>query len=85
VQFDHRLGAWLLAFLVPWFWMKARRLAPDARTRLALYLLLALLALQIALGIATLLLAVPVALGAAHQGGAVLLLGAALLLNHALR
>jgi cytochrome c oxidase assembly protein subunit 15 len=85
VQFDHRLGAWLLAFLVPWFWLKARRLAPDARTRLALYLLLALLALQIALGIATLLLAVPVALGAAHQGGAVLLLGAALLLNHALR
>jgi cytochrome c oxidase assembly protein subunit 15 len=85
VQFDHRLGAWLLAFLVPWFWLKARRLAPDARTRLALYLLLALLALQIALGIATLLLVVPVTLGAAHQGGAVLLLGAALLLNHALR
>ena len=37
------------------------------------------------LGIATLLLRVPVPLAAAHQGGAVLLLSAALLVNHALR
>ena len=44
-----------------------------------------MLALQIALGIGTLLLGVPITLAAAHQGGAVLLLGAALLVNHALR
>ncbi len=37
---------------------------------------------QIALGIATLLLAVPVALGAAHQGGALLLLTAMLAVAH---
>ena len=85
VQFDHRLGAWLLALLVPWFWWSARRAALGARAQLAVNLLLGMLVLQIALGIATLLLAVPVALGAAHQGGAVLLLGAALLTNHALR
>ena len=85
VQFDHRLGAWLLALFVPWFWFQAQRANLAPRARIAANLLFALLALQIALGIATLLLVVPIPLAAAHQGGAVLLLGAALLLNHALR
>jgi cytochrome c oxidase assembly protein subunit 15 len=84
VQFDHRLGAWLLAFLVPWFWLQAPRNALAPRARLAAHLLLGMLALQVALGIATLLLRVPIALAAAHQGGAVLLLTVALLANHAL-
>jgi cytochrome c oxidase assembly protein subunit 15 len=85
VQFDHRLGAWLLAVLVPWFWLKARRENPASRPRLAGNLLLGMAVLQISLGIATLLLLVPIPLAAAHQGGAVLLLTAALLVNHALR
>ncbi len=85
VQFTHRLGAWLLALLVPWFWLQARGEALTARARHAIWLLLGMLALQIALGIATLLLHVPVWLAAAHQGGAVVLLSAALLVNHALR
>ncbi len=85
VQFDHRLGAWLLALLVPWFWLKARREALAPRVRVSGNLLLGMLALQVALGIATLLLAVPIPLAAAHQGGAVLLFSAALLVNHALR
>jgi len=36
VQFDHRLIAWLLAFLVPWFWLQVRRAAapPRASSRL---------------------------------------------------
>ena len=85
VQFDHRLGAWLLALLVPWLWWKARREALTARANLAINLLFGMLALQIALGIATLLLLMPIPLAAAHQGGAVLLLGAALFANHALR
>ena len=85
VQFDHRLGAWLLALLLPWFWLSARREALTPRARLNLALLAGMLALQIALGIGTLLLVVPVPLAAAHQAGAVLLLTAALLANHALR
>jgi cytochrome c oxidase assembly protein subunit 15 len=84
VQFDHRIGAWLLAFLVPWLWWKVRTV-DDGRARLAAHLLLGMLAAQVTLGIATVLHAVPVALGAAHQGGAVLLLACALALNHALR
>lgn len=85
VQFDHRLGAWALALLVPWFWSRLRSGPAPARARLAGSVLLAAVAVQISLGIATLLLAVPVALGAAHQGGAMVVFGVLLWLNHELR
>jgi cytochrome c oxidase assembly protein subunit 15 len=85
VQFDHRLIAWLLAFLVPWFWLQIRRAAAPPRAKLAAHLLLVALAVQIALGIATLLLAVPVPLAAAHQAGALLVFSAALFAAHSLR
>lgn len=85
VQFDHRLFAWALAVLVPLLWIKVMR--SDVRTgvRRRAHALLAILVVQISLGISTLLLAVPVALGAAHQGGALAVLTAAVVLNHALR
>lgn len=85
VQFNHRLGAWLLALLVPWFWLNIRSAAVSAKARQVANLLLAALAIQIALGIAALLMAVPVALGAAHQGGAMVVFGVLLWLNHELR
>jgi cytochrome c oxidase assembly protein subunit 15 len=85
VQFDHRLIAWLLAFLVPWFWLRVRREAVTDRAKHGADLLLAMLALQIALGIATLLLAVPIPLAAAHQAGALLVFSAALFAAHSLR
>jgi cytochrome c oxidase assembly protein subunit 15 len=85
VQFDHRLGAWLLAFAGPWLWYEAGRAEPPARTRLLTHLLLAALAAQIALGIATLLLVVPVALAAAHQAGALVVFTIALMLNHSMQ
>jgi len=85
VQFDHRLLAWILAALVPWFWLKVRRAAQDPRARAAVNLLLGALILQIALGISALLLVVPISLAAAHQGGAIAVFLAALLTVHALR
>jgi cytochrome c oxidase assembly protein subunit 15 len=85
VQFDHRLIAWVLAALVPWFWMRVRLAAVSRRARVAAHLLLGALSAQIALGISTLLLAVPVPLAAAHQAGALLVFTAALLAAHALR
>jgi len=85
VQFDHRLIAWVLAFLVPWFWIRALRQPLYPRARLACHVFLAALAAQIALGISTLLLVVPVGLGAAHQGGAVVLFAAALWAAHEMR
>lgn len=85
VQFNHRSIAWLLAFAVPVLWWKLQRAAVPAHTRWAAHLLLAALAVQITLGIATLLLRVPVALGATHQGVAVVVFGIALWLAHRLR
>jgi cytochrome c oxidase assembly protein subunit 15 len=85
VQFDHRLIAWVLIVVVPLMWFAVRRRPVPRTARLASNFLLAALALQVSLGIATLLLRVPVVLGAAHQGGAVLVFAAALWLAHELR
>lgn len=84
VQFNHRMFAYLLIVLVAGFALVALRsgIRPAART--GVFLLLGALLLQVLLGISTLLLKVPVSLGAAHQGGAVLLLSAALYTTHRL-
>jgi cytochrome c oxidase assembly protein subunit 15 len=86
VQFDHRLLAWVLAALVPWFAWRVHA-SPEVGTqvRRAASFLVVLLVVQIALGIATLLLVVPLPLAAAHQAGAVLVFAAALNASHALR
>jgi heme a synthase len=85
VQFDHRLIAWLLAILISIFWLKSRSVPLSGSARLACTLLLVMLAVQISLGISTLLLVVPLPLAAAHQAGALLLFTAALWVNHQLR
>ncbi|MGQ0522495.1 MAG: COX15/CtaA family protein [Betaproteobacteria bacterium] len=85
VQFNHRLIASLLAVLVPWLWWQAWKIELPRRVRALFPLLAAVFAMQVGLGISTLLLSVPVALGAAHQAGALALFTVALMLNHALR
>ncbi len=83
VQFDHRMIAWLLMGLIPWFSWRIWNESPAARApALALTLWLAV---QVGLGIATLLQQVPVALGAAHQAGAMILFGLLIWANHAIR
>jgi cytochrome c oxidase assembly protein subunit 15 len=85
VQFDHRLIAWTLALAVPAFWLAVHRNGGASRImRTSASLLLAMLVVQVALGIATLLGRVPVPLAALHQAGAVLLFAAALNAVHAL-
>ena len=85
VQFNHRLIAWLLFILVPSFWLASRKVDLSRRARIACGALPLVLALQIALGISTLLLVVPVPLAAAHQAGAMLLFATALWVSHELR
>lgn len=75
VQLVHRAFFWALAVLVLIAWWR------DRRSAAANALLLAF-AVQASLGIATLLNGVPIPLGAAHQGGAVLVLAAALWYTH---
>ena len=60
-------GTRALAGLV---WLGARRLELRARVHQACDLVLAMAALQFGLGVATLLLVVPVGLAALHQAGA---------------
>ncbi len=85
VQFDHRLLAIATLVLVVVYWFKAREADLPSRVRPAANALLHTVVLQVALGIATLLLAVPVILGAAHQGVAMIMFTVALYLVHALR
>ena len=88
VQFDHRVLATLLFVIIPVFWFKAGKLTGESKVQslasTGSHLLLAALVLQITLGISTLLLVVPVALAAAHQAGAILLLTAALFVSQQL-
>jgi heme a synthase len=85
VQFDHRLLAETTAAAVLLLWLAGHRAALPRQARLALFALFAAAALQFALGVATLLLVVPLPLAAVHQAGAVLLLTVALVFRHTLR
>jgi len=85
VQLDHRLLATLLFLLIPILWLLGRKTVLFRNARLGLHLLLAFLFIQIALGISTLLLMVPTALAAAHQGGALALFTAAVFVSHQVR
>lgn len=85
VQFDHRLLAITAFVVVVIYWLKARKADLPKRARPAVNALLHTMVLQVALGITTLLMAVPVILGAAHQAVAMLLFTVVLYLVHALR
>ena len=74
-QFNHRMMAYIVTAATAALWFAGRGVPGTART--ASNLLLAAVALQVLLGIWTLLEVVPVWLGALHQLGAVVLLTAA--------
>lgn len=84
VQFDHRLIAWLLAALIPMLWWRVQRSNASRSAKWMAHGLLATLAVQFTLGVATLLLGVPVAIAATHQAGAMVLFGVSLVLAHEL-
>ncbi len=84
-QFVHRWLAVGLLIAVLAVWAAARRSPLPAGPRRAIGLMAAMAVLQVALGIATLLLVVPVPLAAAHQAGAVILLSLILWGRHEVR
>ena len=84
VQFDHRVLGILTLAAVILLWLTSRGADLTPRARLALDLTLAMAVLQPGLGIATLLLVVPVSLAAAHQAGALALFTLALWTVHEL-
>lgn len=85
VQFNHRALAMLTTALTIALWLWSRRLELSDEAETAFNLLLIGVAIQVALGISTLLLVVPIWLGALHQAGAILLLSLALWVLHHLR
>jgi len=84
-QFDHRVLAETTLAAVAALWLGGwrARLAPGQRW--ALHALAAMAAVQVGLGIATLLLVVPLPLAALHQAGAMGLVTAAVVARHFLR
>jgi len=85
VQFDHRVLAITTLIVVIVFWLKARKADLPARSRPAVNALLHTAVLQVVLGITTLLMSVPIILGATHQGVAMLLFTVSLYILHSLR
>jgi cytochrome c oxidase assembly protein subunit 15 len=84
VQFDHRMIAYLIAGLAAAAWLVVRRETDDPRARRWSNALLAAVAVQISLGIATLLTRVALPPAAGHPAGAFIVFGCALGLPHPL-
>ena len=85
VQFDHRVLAITTLVFVILYWLGIRKTELPTRVAKGVNALLHTAVLQVALGVTTLLLVVPVALGATHQAVAMLLFTVALYLCHGLR
>ena len=81
IQFIHRCIAIAVVMVVLWGFLQARQ--QNFKTQY--YWLKIILVAQVLLGISTLVMRVPVSLGALHQAGAVMLLSAALFVAHIAR
>jgi cytochrome c oxidase assembly protein subunit 15 len=86
VQFNHRMAAYALVAAVAMLWWTVRREpSTPARARAGVHWLAGGVVVQAALGIATLLFMVPVAVASLHQAGALVVFALALNVAHALR
>ena len=82
VQFFHRTSAYVVTAAVLIFFFRTRAELSRGSGGIAVFLLPLMLAIQVILGIATLLMRVPVSLGSLHQLGAVALWSVMLFLCH---
>lgn len=78
VQFNHRIGAYLVGAVGIWIFILARRTTLQKRANMVLTFIV----IQIVLGVWTVIAATPVALGLAHQAGALCLFTAVLYMAH---
>ncbi|WP_323768419.1 heme A synthase [Marinovum sp.] len=72
VQFLHRMAGYLLAVFGVVVWLRARK-SPNGKTRFAFNAVLAMMALQVVLGIVTVLYSAQLHIAITHQLGAVVL------------
>ncbi|XP_034678794.1 cytochrome c oxidase assembly protein COX15 [Vitis riparia] len=85
VQLDHRILATATLMSIGILWWSTRKLDIHPAVRFLIGNTIGMAALQVTLGISTLLSYVPVSLGTAHQAGALTLLSLMVLLNHTVR
>ncbi|KAL8135511.1 heme A synthase COX15 [Apium graveolens] len=85
VQLDHRILASATLVSIGGLWLATKKLDIHPAVRSLIGSTLGMAALQVTLGISTLLSYVPVGLGSAHQAGALTLLTLMILLNHTVR
>ncbi|WP_460218472.1 COX15/CtaA family protein [Psychroserpens sp. MEBiC05023] len=76
VQFVHRMLAYIVVIFIVAIWLKVRKQILTKFQLIGINILLIALAIQFILGVLTILNAVPVWLGVAHQIGAFILLSA---------
>ena len=74
IQFIHRMLGWILCMLIPGFWRYCKGFELTPQQEKAIDWLLWAILIQFGLGVLTLIMVVPVWLGALHQAGAVVLL-----------
>lgn len=79
VQFIHRTLGWLVAISIVSLWFYARRFSLTHAQRVTINYLAGAVILQFTLGVLTLIYSVPLILAAAHQAGALALLGCSVL------
>ena len=84
IQFNHRMFAYLLLVMTSILSWQVYRQRISEKATLGVVLLMVALLVQITLGISTLLLHVPVAIAAAHQGGAIVTFTAVLFASHSI-
>jgi cytochrome c oxidase assembly protein subunit 15 len=72
VQFIHRISAYLLFIFGVLVWLRGRK-SPNGQTRFGFNIMLAVLTLQMVIGIVTVLYSAPVHIAIVHQFAAVLL------------
>ncbi|KAK4573524.1 hypothetical protein RGQ29_031471 [Quercus rubra] len=85
VQLDHRILATTTLISIGTLWWSTRKLDIHPAVKSLIGSTIGMAALQVTLGISTLLSYVPVSLGTAHQAGALTLLTLMILLNHTVR
>lgn len=85
VQFNHRLLALTTFVLIVLYFVRSRSANFPRRAEIGSKAFLHTSVLQVALGITAVLMSVPVVIGAAHQGVALLLLSSGVFLLHGLR
>lgn len=84
VQFVHRSMAYLIVVMIILFWFVKRKVALAGGQKRAIDALLVMVFVQFLLGVATLLMAVPVALASAHQMGALVLFAISLYVTYSM-